>query len=333
MSTFTSPTRIIEVTKNLRTLFELNTKPEDNMLIVTDTAMDPSCWQAAASAANELDCQVSIAMMTPRPYVNAEPTAPVAEAMVKSDVVVYITSKPIAHCKAGIEVLKADRMVVFMEEINMEIMSSLGAALTKSEYSKMNEEGQKIREILDKGHRMHIASDFGTDLTVTIGPGRKPWVLAGFRNSFPPGGYACGFPDGLVGVGPEPGTSEGTLVYDTWVHYPPGSLKEPIELTIEKGWIKKIEGGLEARQLKDYIETYGDRNSWMCPSETSLGLNPKLVPTGVGRTDKKLRGAMIIALGKFAPYVESKLHIDGVIRRPTVEIDGRKIVDKGIILV
>lgn len=42
---------MIDLVRMLRTPLELNCKPGDKILIVTDTAIDPIVWQAFAAAA------------------------------------------------------------------------------------------------------------------------------------------------------------------------------------------------------------------------------------------------------------------------------------------
>ncbi len=67
-------------------------------------------------------------------------------------------------------------------------------------------------------------------------------------------------------------------------------------------------------------------------AEISIGLNPKAKVTGLVREDKKLLGSVHIALGMNTDtggVTESKTHVDGIIRCPTVHIDGKLIVDKG----
>mgnify|MGYP007042453137 CR=1 FL=1 len=133
------------------------------------------------------------------------------------------------------------------------------------------------------------------------------------------------FPAGEMQGGPVAGTGEGTVVWDVSVHHPPGLLKEPIRLTIEKGGVKKIEGGTEAEQLKDFIKKYGNENTYKFDVELSLGWNPKCPFTGNFRTDKKRYGKIHTAMG----FSGETLHIDGVTRDVSVTIDGQPFMEKG----
>ena len=47
----------------------------------------------------------------------------------------------------------------------------------------------------------------------------------------------------------------------------------------------------------DILEKHGDKNSYNCPAEISIGLNPKVTPTGWMRTDKKMYATSHIGMG------------------------------------
>jgi hypothetical protein len=71
-------------------------------------------------------------------------------------------------------------------------------------------------------------------------------------------------------------------------------------------------------------------------AEIAIGTNPNARITGVMRENKKLEGSVHIALGASSDtggLVDSKTHIDGKIRRPTVTIDNRVVVENGRIAV
>ncbi len=97
-----------------------------------------------------------------------------------------------------------------------------------------------------------------------------------------------------------------------------------------------VGGGQEANRLSRYLEEYGDEGAYNL-AETAIGLNPAVIPTGKVRTDKKLYGSVHVSLGMntdtgWGKNV-SRLHVDGVIRKPTVYIDGQVVVEAGVIKV
>jgi leucyl aminopeptidase (aminopeptidase T) len=67
-------------------------------------------------------------------------------------------------------------------------------------------------------------------------------------------------------------------------------------------------------------------------AELGIGLNPEAMLTGVVIEDEKVEGTIHIALGDnstFGGTVEVDSHLDGVIKNPTVTVDGEIIIARG----
>ncbi len=319
-----SATRIIELVKNCRTPFVLNTKPGDNVHIVTDTRQDPLIWTAIAAAAREQNCKVTISIMTPRPFHHDEPPRPIIEAMKKANMNVYNNTIPLGF-EAGREVAKAQgggRGCFLMDEVDAEMLTSPICSLTPDEARAMQSFGLEVAKRVIEGNEVHVTTDLGTDLKCKI---RDPTTGKARCNIGPNKGniYAT-WPAGECNTMPIKGTGEGTVVWDTSCAWPRGLLKEPIKLTVKAGRVVKIEGGAEAKQCEDYIKKHGDVTTYNCPTEVAMGLNPRAVPTGFMRTDKKVLGGIHIAMGMEA------LHTDGIIMNPTIVIDSKPLMIKGV---
>src|SRR3989304_1783653 len=97
---YSFPTRIVEVMKTARNFLELVVRPGDNVLIIADTATDPIIWQAVMAEANELGCEPTLAMYTPRAYERAEPTRVVAKAIDGADVVITVATYGLTNTEA-----------------------------------------------------------------------------------------------------------------------------------------------------------------------------------------------------------------------------------------
>ncbi len=104
------------------------------------------------------------------------------------------------------------------------------------------------------------------------------------------------FPQANIMSPPVEGSANGKLVIDLTMHHL-GRLITPIELTVKQGRVTSIDGGAEARILRDYLTVYGDENAYMCPAEASVGVNAKAVIRGIQREDKNIMGAMHFGLG------------------------------------
>jgi leucyl aminopeptidase (aminopeptidase T) len=325
--------RLIELMQTVKIPLELNCKAGDRLVIVTDYEFDPVVWQAVSAAATQMGMEVTVAMMPVREAHQAEPTWAVAEAMKAADVNIYLTSKAMVHTKAAKEACQEKKVrTILMEQADYSILTG---PVAKADYCKIQEVGKRVRDAFLKAKEMTILTDMGTNITASV-EGRTALCVAG--KTYPEEGqYICAFPDGEVPTMPVEGTGNGTVVWDTSAHHIHGRLlKEPIKIKVKNGWAVEITGGEDARALQEYIEKYGDKNTYNCPAEFAVGLNPAARPRGIVREDKKLLGYVHIALGStdgIDGKLHSKLHLDGLMKDATVKCDGKIVVDKGKIVV
>ena len=328
---------MVELVKYLKIPIKLNTKPGDKVLIITDTAMDPILWQCLMAAGYDLGTRTNVAIMTPRSGTSGEPDPPIAAAWAESDMAILMTSQAMAHTDARIAAAKRGCKTILMEQVTVDlIVRGPGTA----DYDEMKATGAKIQKILTEGKQVHVTTQFGTDIRFSI-EGRIAQCEVGIAGP-PWTGDVAAFPSGEVPIIPVEGTAEGIIVYDTSIHGV-GLFKEPITVKVEKGRAVSITGGSEAAKLREIIETQGDENSYNI-AEFAPMLNPKAVPSGIMRQDKKIRGGAHIALGRnntagggnkpgITGTVYSKLHLDGVMKRVTFEVDGRAIYKDGKIVI
>ncbi len=319
--------RVIDIVKYMNPIFQLNQEPKDkSSLVIADTVTDPVVWQGVAAAAAARGLDPTVALMMPSAHHQDEPPAAVAKAMLESDIIFEVPSRAMAHALAGREAQAQKRKVIHMEEATYDMLTTGGVT---ADHKKMEEVGIRLEKIVNAAKTIHITSEFGTDLTATLS--KTPCYASCGRCRTENGHYHTSFPAGELAKGTEQPTGNGVVVWDTSAHHV-GILKEPIKVTIKNNRVVKMEGGAQAQQLKEYIETYGDENKWNCPAEISPGLNPNARVRGVMREDKKLYGAVHIAVGN-GSGLRSRLHIDGIIRRPTIIVDEKTVLEGGKILV
>lgn len=327
--------QISEIAKALRTPLELNAKPGDKIFIITDTKMDSILWQGLSMAAGELNMEPVVSIMTPRATHATDPVGPICRAALdpEVDLCIYLTSTALAHAPVTEQMLQAGKRFILMEELTPEMLVPDGPA--GADYGAINALGEKIASRLTEGKRIEVTCPNGTSLTASI-EGRVGRSVAGIPLKMrPSGGGGCAFPDGEAHVCPVEGTGEGQVVFDLTAHSV-GAIKEPIRLTVEKGMVTAIVGGREAEIWRDILARHGDSNSYNCPAEIAIGLNPKVTPLGVMRTDKKLYGSAHIGVGDtiaLGGTCHAKLRLEGVIRKPAVIIDGETVTRGGKILI
>jgi leucyl aminopeptidase (aminopeptidase T) len=321
--------KTIQMIRYAKIPYELNAKQADNILIIADTNTDPLVWQAFASAAYNLKAEPTVALITPRQAHYYNPPEPVVEAMKKADINHFLTSTGMVHSPAAHDAGKLDRKNIASEQLTADMLTK-GAAT--ADYDEVERISNKMKDVWTKGSKVRVTSELGTDITA-YKEGRPGYIAAG--KVLKQEGiemYACAFPDGEAGHAPIEGTTEGVFVVDVTAHYV-GALREPMRWTIKKGRVIEIQGGVEARRFLDYIKTYGDENAFNV-GEIAVGANPKAIVTGVIREDKKIYGTVHVGLGMNTDVGgknDSKLHLDGVIRRPTVYVDDKIIVENGVI--
>jgi len=224
------------------------------------------------------------------------------------------------------------------------IDESLVRTIADVDIYKLKDEAWKITEEFDKGSELRITCKKGSDFTLDI-KGALGYPTHGFAND----PKCCPFdflPPATPGVDAQPvlkNKAHGKIVFDAYVS-PVGVLREPIELTFEKGQIVKVEGGVQAVQFWEYIKDWPEKYH----AEIEIGTNPNArltAPNGrVLQEWERVRGEIHIGMGDWMPYAvyrDGKLinpewkparhHCDGMMWAPTVSIDGKIIVKEGII--
>lgn len=120
-------------------------------------------------------------------------------------------------------------------------------------------------------------------------------------------------------------------------------VSEPIVLTVENGYATRIEGGLDAEMLREYVATFKDPQAYAI-SHIGWGLQPRASWTTLGLYDREAtigmdarayEGNFLFSLGPNNEAGGSRTtacHIDIPLRRCTVRLDGREVVREGKVL-
>jgi 2,5-dihydroxypyridine 5,6-dioxygenase len=310
---------------------ELNAQPGDHVLIVSDLETPKEILDALTSAAISAGHDVSLSIYAADLQKSGEPPRAVAEAMAASDIALLATRRGLAHTTATLEAAKSGTRCVFMEGLTLDMLCH-GAAT--ADYDSVGRLAAQIGARWNAGSTVRVRSGLGGDLVASIA-GRRAWEMAGrvFRESWFGLSGCCAFPDGECGVAPVEGTANGTVVFDMSTQSL-GVLVEPIRLEIVDSRIVGVTGGRQAEQLIAELEAAGDESAYYCPAEIAIGINGSAQETGLLREDKKLLGTCHIAYGANSDIggnVHSAIHVDGLIRKPSVDIDGEPVVVDGVI--
>lgn len=317
--------------KNSEGIYRRNCRPGDRVLIALDTGVEHTVREVLSRAAEAQGVSYEVLTSSPAPGPNSEPDPTVAAALGQYQLVLLANSVPISHTEAVRKAVEKGSRFVMMDGLDLDMLSA-GAA--SADYEEVHRRGVILERLWNQSKHVRVTSEFGTELEADI-TGRESWRFDGTVFEAPwflITGTA--FPDGEVGIAPLEGSAQGVIVWDASVHSL-GLLREPVRLTIKDGWIRRIEGGEQAKQFEVYLESLDDPKSYYVPAEIAIGINEAARVRGTMREDKKVLGGVHIACGTnvdLGGSITAKIHIDGLIRHPSLWMDGKQIIDRGRIL-
>jgi leucyl aminopeptidase (aminopeptidase T) len=251
-----------------------------------------------------------------------EPFPAAARAMADSDVVVAPTGASLTHTQAKKNACRAGARVATMPRITEDMF--FNGPIT-ADYSKVAELTKRVNIFLDEAKDAKLCSS-GCVLEMSL-EGRSGIPSTGvYRNR----GESGNLPSGEAYIAPVEGSANGEVVIDgSFAGL--GVLRSPLKLTFRNGQMIKAEGD-DAERLEAML---GSNPLARNLAELGIGTNDKARVTGVILEDEKIYGTVHIALGSndtFGGTVAAGLHVDGIITRPELLLDGKPIVRDGAVL-
>jgi len=301
----------------------LGVKPGERLVIVTDFERPRSITDLLTTTAAVYGLQPVIVTMPARDMGGEEPPASVAAAMREADCIIVQTSHSLTHTNAERDALRAGARVCNIREVDEEMMVRGGMTADYEEVDRITRRGV---ELLAAATRARLTTPEGTDLTIDL-TGRPAFALSGFARE--PGTFS-GLPDGEAAIAPVEGRTEGVLV-NPYLVEKVGQVTEPFRLEARHGQIVSVDGGAQAQALSAILarKDPGARNF---AAELALGTNPacRIIPKS--REIKKRLGQAHVALGdnlSLAGTVDSAIHLDIIMLRPTVILDDDVVILDG----
>ncbi|MEW6102820.1 MAG: aminopeptidase [bacterium] len=187
------------------------------------------------------------------------------------------------------------------------------------DYEKMNNLGERIKAILEKGENVRVSSPSGTELMFNI----KEREITIDNGLITKKGDFGNLPAGEVFLPPIEGSCNGVLVIEVMEKR---RLKSPLFAKIENGMVVSVDGEIEAKQrLEGIFSKYPlARNI----AELGIGINDKASnPINILEAEK-IKGTGHIAFGDnsgFGGNISVPFHEDYVVFSPTIEIDGKTL--------
>ena len=195
----------------------------------------------------------------------------------------------------------------------------------EADYERILEIQEIFAELFNDATEVRLTSESGMDVTMRVDahPRAHKGDFATERGGFTTMTW------GEYGQAPNAGTANVTFVIDGPVlEY--GWPSPPLEVEVEDGQVTDIYGDTKmARQLTTLIEENENADNI---AEMALGTNPIQSSSRDPNIVKKMLGTAHTAIGSGQAYgqdVDSPVHLDLIMTAPSVELDGKQILDEG----
>ena len=308
-------------------------QPEESCAVVTDDEREP-IGDALYDVASGITDDAVLVRYPPGETHGGEPPAPVAAAMAGADVVLAPTTKSLSHTRARTEANDAGARVATLPGITEDVFTTG----LEADYESIAAHCEAVREQVAGADEVRVTTPVGTD--ITFGIGDREWLSdTGIVHE---AGAMSNLPAGEVFVSPE--TADGTFVVDGTMR-PHGLLEDGRRLTfeVEDGFVTEISDD----EIRETVEDAAEESEAPGASERSgeaettvgdaaynlaeLGIGTNVAVTelvGSVLLDEKAGGTVHIAIGDDAGIggeTEAPIHLDGILREPTVYADGEEI--------
>ncbi|MBP7865416.1 MAG: aminopeptidase [Acidobacteria bacterium] len=298
----------------------------ESVLILTDTVCRPigRAFFESALGLGLYAVYVEIPVMQRN---GQEPNDSVARLMRDFSLVVAPTEKSLTHTAARRDACAAGARVATMPGIREDtVIRCLGA-----DHDAIAARTEAVAEILEKGEAVRVTTKTGTDLSFSIRGVHAHASTGLVRKS----GTFGNLPSGEAYLRPLEGTANGVVVIDGSMAgigdlQPAG---EVIRVKIRDGLAVEITGGPSADRLREMLTAVGP--DAFTVAEFGVGTNDAARIIGCILEDEKVMGTIHVAFGNnvsMGGTVDVPIHLDGIVRDPSVDVDGRPLMRDGALL-
>jgi leucyl aminopeptidase (aminopeptidase T) len=290
---------------------------DESCVVVTDDERLP-IGEALYDAACEVTDDATLLRYPPGDQHGEEPPAPVAAAMPEADVFLAPTTKSLSHTRARSDACDAGARGATLPGITEDVfLTGLDA-----DYESIADHCEAVLEQVEAADEVRVTTPAGTD--VAFEAGDNEW-LSDTGIVHEAGGFS-NLPAGEVFVSPE--DANGTYVVDGTM-MPHGLLSEgqTLRFEVEDGFVTDISDD----EVREQVEAAADEVGRDAYNLAELGIGTNVGVTdlvGSVLLDEKAAGTVHVAIGDDAGIggeTDAPLHLDGIIRQPTVYADGEAV--------
>jgi leucyl aminopeptidase (aminopeptidase T) len=254
----------------------------------------------------------------------APPPAHVGETFAWADVLFGLTRSSMAHTAERKRATDRGARYLSLPDYSLDQLAAPSLAF---DFGSAIAVAERLKRTLDRGRRVRVTSDAGTDVQFTI-DGRTANATPGV--CWEPGSLGSP-PDAETHIAPVEGTAEGVVVVDGSIPCREiGLLAGPVRLTIRAGAIAAADGPA-ATTLNAVLDRVGRPEARLL-AEFGIGLNPDAKLTGRMLDDEGCAGTIHFGFGSNSTIggrTSVPFHLDFVIRTPSVWVDGERVMDRG----
>ncbi len=248
----------------------------------------------------------------------------IARLMQSMDIIIALTNPSIAHQDARIKANQNGARIACMPGIT----KSSFIRFENTDFKKISRLSKKLSDVFSISSEVLVTAANGTHLEIVI-DNHQGYAETGLLNQ--PGTFSH-LPAGMACISPVHGKIEGQLVVDCGMELDREDL-EKLVVHIKEGRAARITGGQSAKRLRQKIAHSGTLGRNVI--EFGLGTNDAAKMSGNPAEDEKVLGNIFISLGHNSideDSTDSTSPIHGIVYKATVEVKGKRIIDKGRLL-
>jgi leucyl aminopeptidase (aminopeptidase T) len=289
----------------------------EEALVVVDPATR-TIGEAIRDGAAAAGADAVLAVIEEREVDGNEPPQTVAAALAACDVFIAPTSKSLSHTVARKRASDAGARGATMPGVTEEMLARVMAV----DFDTMAARSRAVAALLSDAGTARFTCPRGSDFTLELA-GRRGIPDDGALTE--PGAFGnlpCG--EGFIA----PLGGEGQIVVAGTLAAL-GIAEEPVTLTVSQGRLVDARGGLGPRFL-ELLHAAGEGGTNL--AELGVGTNDRAKLTGNVLEDEKILGTVHVAFGASAGIggtVSVPIHLDVVVLDPTLEVDGRRVLEAG----
>ncbi|MBT3971538.1 MAG: aminopeptidase [Euryarchaeota archaeon] len=296
----------------------------ENVLIIADPSTS-DIGEALYSAASSVSERVLMVIMPKGKHHGDDPPPPVASLMRQQDVILAPTKYSITHTKARLDATRSKARIATMPGMTIEMFTEGGM---RADFADIKAQITEVFGILRRKRRVQVTTPAGTNVSFDVF--WREWNLddSGICNR---PGMVTNLPAGKIFCPPKEGNMEGVIVIDgAW---DADLVNEEITLEIENGVVVDVTGGSEAAQIRHAFREAAarlkpkNREAIWNVAEFGIGMNRAARLLGNILEDEKVLGTCYFTIGALG--VGQSTNIVGVLKNPTIRIDGHDIVIDG----